>query len=486
MTKDELINQLMERLNDLTAQLNSAHDEIKSLRVALDERAAKEKADEEDLRKAKNQAKGMAKLIEKNNESQKPQLTEQELKTLQEARALQRKRRGNNKAKRDTHPEARVEYRDIYPDDPDFDKATAKECVKQTVADTPTYRLCYRYEYTPGYFTKIVYRIHKYSQNGKIYEGKTPDAAFFNSNYDASFVSGLMQLRYMYGMPVERIIHYFSDMGFDLNKPTADFLLKKTGEAFTNFYAAIRRAVLGDDYIAADETYYKILVPEKNAKGKGVRKGYFWVLLGIKSGLVCVVYEDGSRGGDVIYKQVADYKGTLQSDAASFYKTIESEKFPNIVRIACLQHIKRKFLDCQDSEPDAKKMVALINKLYHEEHKHKIGKDGWSAEGNLKWRQEYAPDILTEIRKLLDAILSRTDLPPGSDLHAAARYMDKEWSALSDIFKRGDTYLDNNHVELLNRYFSISQGARSSSAPTREPRGRLCSTPWPCLPDYTS
>ena len=25
---------------------------------------------------------------------------------------------------------------------------------------------------------------------------------------------------------------------------------------------------------AADETYYKILVPEKNSKGKGVRKGY--------------------------------------------------------------------------------------------------------------------------------------------------------------------------------------------------------------------
>ena len=32
-------------------------------------------------------------------------------------------------------------------------------------------------------------------------------------------------------------------------------------------------------YKAADETYYKILVPEKNSKGKGVRKGYLWVCL---------------------------------------------------------------------------------------------------------------------------------------------------------------------------------------------------------------
>ena len=31
----------------------------------------------------------------------------------------------------------------------------------------------------------------------------------------------------------------------------------------------------------ADETYYKILVPEKNSKGKGFRKGYLWVVVGI-------------------------------------------------------------------------------------------------------------------------------------------------------------------------------------------------------------
>ena len=34
---------------------------------------------------------------------------------------------------------------------------------------------------------------------------------------------------------------------------------------------------MSDPY-KADETYYKILVPEKNSKGKGVRKGYLWVV----------------------------------------------------------------------------------------------------------------------------------------------------------------------------------------------------------------
>ena len=77
--------------------------------------------------------------------------------------------------------------------------------------------------------------------------------------------------------------------GFNLKKPTAGFLLGKAAETLENFYKAIRKAVLSDDYIASDETYFKILVPEKNSKGKGVKKGYFWVIVGQKSGLLYVV-----------------------------------------------------------------------------------------------------------------------------------------------------------------------------------------------------
>lgn len=97
---------------------------------------------------------------------------------------------------------------------------------------------------------------------------------------------------------------------------------------FARFYAAIRQAVLGEDYIAADENYFKILVPEKNSKGKGVRKGYFWVITAVNAGLLYVVYEDGSRLGDVIFNEVEGYKVTMQSDAASFYKKIEGSNYP--------------------------------------------------------------------------------------------------------------------------------------------------------------
>jgi hypothetical protein len=467
MTKDEIISSLMEQLKAANEQIARQSVHIASLTAQIAEMTARLgsieqsfKAKEDSLKKEQRKNKGLTKLIRNEGEQQsppKPELTDDEKKVLEEARAIQRKQRGNNGARRDVHIEAKVEYHDLYPGDPDFDIGKARPLEQIGEDGEPRYRECVRYVYTPGYFTKHVYRMHTFTQDGRVFEPATPPSAFLNSNYDSSFVAGLMQLRYMYAMPVERIIHYFEDMGFNLNKKTASFLMKRAAEVFARFYEAIRQAVLGEDYIAADETYFKILVPEKNAKGKGIRKGYFWVIVAVNSGLLYVVYENGSRSGEIIYKEVDGYSGTMQSDAASFYKKIESDAFPNIIRIACLQHIKRRFIDCQDYDPDCAQMVVLLNKFYQNDHKHRIGVDGWTVQDNLKWRQEYAPDILADIRELLDKMLARTDILPKSDLAEAVGYLDMEWDAVVDIFKRGDTNLDNNLVERMNRYFSMSR-----------------------------
>ena len=473
MTKDEIIASLMDQLKDANARITALTDRVNELLArltaltglvaeqtsvitSLEKEAGKK---EMELQKSNNKLKGVSKLLEKESEQQveKPQLTDEEKKVLDEARSIRRKARGNNGAKRDIHEECEVEYKDVYPDDPSFDKLKAHPLEKMKEDGTPDYQFCTRYVYVPGHFKKVIYRLHRFTQDGKVFEPKTPPAVFMNSNYTSSFVAGLLQLRYMYAMPVERIIHYFEDQGFNLKKPTAGFLLGRAAEALENFYKAIRKAVLSDDYIASDETYFKILVPEKNSKGKGVKKGYFWVIVGQKSGLLYVVYRDGSRAGDVIYDELHGYHGTMHSDAASFYRKIQGDDFPNITRIACLQHIKRKFIDCMDAEPEAKEMVKLINKLYHEEHKHKIGENSWTVEDNFSWRQQYAPAILAEIKDKLDEILKKTDLLPSSELSNAASYFNNEWEAVVDIFKRGDTALDNNLVERMNRYFSMSR-----------------------------
>lgn len=453
MKKDEIIVLLKEQLNkseerehELMARVDALIAEVSSLKEALLSKG-------ESLNKQQRINKGLSKIVSNVSEKQTTETSQLCIEEKEKAgleKKAKIKARKNNGSKRDMHYEMDIEEHDIYPNEEGFDIKKAKEFSKEP-------RICIRYECVPMCFIKHLYKIHTYTQNGKLYEGKTPKSAFLNSNYDASFIAGMMELRYIQSMPVERIINYFESHGFILKKPTAHKLIERASVLFENLYKCIRQTTLKDQYISADETYYKILVPDKNINGKGVKKGYLWVIIGIKSKLIYLIYEDGSRSEDVILKELGNYKGILQSDGYAPYRKLQSELYPEIKRIPCLQHIKRKFIDCGENDKDASQIVRLINKLYHEEHKHKIGLSGWTKEMNLKHRKIYAPEILKEISNYLDAIESKGDLLPKSDLQVAVTYIRNEWSAIENLFTDGDTYLDNNQVERFNRYLSISR-----------------------------
>ena len=288
-------------------------------------------------------------------------------------------------------------------------------------------------------------------------KGKTPPALLLNSSYSPSFAAGLLQMRYIYSMPVERIIKYFADNGFTLRKATANKLIARSADVLENFYKAICQVVLQQDYVSADETYHKVLLTKTKPTDKGSKKGYFWAVSAPKLGLVFFVYEDGSRSEQVILNVFSDYKGTIQSDAYAPYRKLESDAYPDIMRIACLQHVKRDFVDCGKEDKDAQEVVDILNRFYREDKKHKVGVNGWTVEDHLAYRQSYAPDILQDLLEKLEEISSRKDLLPKSTLAQAVGYALNEYNAICDIFKRGDTALDNNYIERIQRYISLSR-----------------------------
>ena len=311
MKKDEVIELLKEQIkelrddnNRLLDQIDDLIKEVSSLKEALLQKG-------ESLGKQQRLTKGIAKLVSNTSEQQQPPqpaLPEEERQKREAEKADKRKARKNNGAKRDMHYEMEQEEHDVYPDDPDFDINKAR-----LVTTAP--RICVRYECVPMRFIKHVYKIHTYTQEGRLFEGKTPVSAFLNSSYDGSFIAGLMELRYIQSLPVERIINYFEGYGFTLKKPTAHKLIEKASSLFENLYKCIRQTALSDPYKAADETYYKILVPEKNSKGKGVRKGYLWVVVGINTGMIYLLYDDGSRSERVILNELGSCKGIIKVTA---------------------------------------------------------------------------------------------------------------------------------------------------------------------------
>lgn len=125
------------------------------------------------------------------------------------------KERGNNGAKRKEYYDIEEIVEEVEPTHPAFSTQDAKYIFSKDVI---------RYKFIPQRLVKYIYRCKSYSLNDTVYSGKAPETPLLNSNFDSSVIAHMIQMRYVYGMPVERIVRYYSEMGFDLPKQTAQRL----------------------------------------------------------------------------------------------------------------------------------------------------------------------------------------------------------------------------------------------------------------------
>lgn len=457
MKKDELIELLQRQIDFLQGKLEEALVSVLSLasanekltatvdelrrQIASLEDAVKGKGVELGKEKAARQA--MRRLQESSSERQVkpvnavPDIPEQK----------NRKKHTNHGAKKKTHPECEIETIEVEPDSPEFNPGVANYMCACDVV---------RYSMVPMRFIKTIYKVKKYVQDGKVFRGPVPATPLLNSQYTSSFIAGLAELRYLHGMPLENAVEYFRSHGFDLDKGTAQKLVSKTKLQLENLYKALARAILEDDYICGDETYQKVRLQVAAASGKKIKKGYIWVFVGMTTGLVYFFYDEGSRSAEVFEREVKGFSGAFQCDYYSGYRHIGIGGMGDMKRLPCLQHIKRKFLDIKDNAM-AQEIAKLFGLLYHFEHKHRIGKDGWTADDHLQWRQRYSKVVLEKIHMRLTAVKDRTGVPPDDPLTAAAEHALRQWHQIPAIFSSPTYRLDNNEVERVNRYISLTR-----------------------------
>lgn len=445
------IGQLMSQMERMSKTIDNQSATIKSLELTIKNLEEQLLKKEDVLASAEAQKKALGKLLEKKNEKVKTSFVPktQEEKDAEDAmRVAERKARGNNGAKRNMHYEMEVEEKDVTPeDDIVLNKAAVEIGVKDFI----------RYSMVPPRFIKTIYHNHAFRLDEKVYTGVVPRAPFQNSEYEASCIAGIAELRYLQSMPVERIVKYFEDHGFSLDKNTAHGFLRKTAELLKPLYEACGKAVKEDGYAICDETYHKVLINAEENNGKGSKKGYLWDIVAPHLNLAYFFYDNGSRSQEVILNQMEGYKGILQSDGLKAYKKVAANSGGQVVRLACLQHCKRGFIDLQGN-PDADFILEQSNLLYSNEHQHRIGIDGWTAEDNLAWRRKYAPPILRKLKAALIKVMSSTfKYPPKSDMYKATQYFLNEFDGIEEIFKTGDCDLDTNRIERLNRYVSTSR-----------------------------
>ena len=77
-----------------------------------------------------------------------------------------------------------------------------------------------------------------------MYDAKIPVSPFLNSNFNSSVIADLIQKRFVYSLPVEHIIRYYKEMGFDLPKSTAHGSLTKAAELLDKLTPCIKRSYI--------------------------------------------------------------------------------------------------------------------------------------------------------------------------------------------------------------------------------------------------
>jgi hypothetical protein len=273
------------------------------------------------------------------------------------------------------------------------------------------------------------------------FEGKAPIAPFQNSNFDASFLAYLIQQRYVYGLPVERIMKYLNEMGIDTPKATLHGLIEKSAGLLDRLISVLKDAIIRDTYIHFDETYHTILGGDN-----GSRKGYFWSALSHKNNLIQFIYENGSRSKTVFTNYLPNnYQGAVQTDGYSSYKVLEGWDYPKAIRLGCVQHCKRKFIEIKE-QPQAEKIIDLYNQFYIIRKKKPPNK--WKGE-SLK--------VYDTLGKELRKIERDPETRGNQILGKATAYCLNELESIYNIVISADYDLDNNIIERPMRYISISR-----------------------------
>lgn len=418
MTDRELVVFLQQQNAALIASLESLTKEVAALKAALLEK-------DKDAEKLKRFASvNLPKKTEKRKETASV--------VKDKPSAPTPKERGNNGAKRKVYDNIEEIVEDVLPSDASFDEKAAVFLFHRDVI---------RYKYIPPRLIKYIYRCKKYRMGDTFFEGKAPMSPFQNSNFDSSMLAHLIQQRYVYGLPVERIVKYLNEMGIDIPKATTHGLIEKSAGLLDRLTPVLKDAILATPYIHFDETYHTVLGDDK-----GSRKAYFWSAFSHQNSLIQFFYEEGSRGKNVFTNYLPNtYKGAVQTDGYSSYKTLEGWDYPKAIRLGCVQHCKRKFIEIK-GQPKAEKIIDLYNQLYI--IRKKVPKEKWKEESLAVYKS-----LEKELRK----IEQDPETLGNHILCKAAAYCLNELESIYNIIISTDYDLDNNIIERPMRYICISR-----------------------------
>lgn len=295
-------------------------------------------------------------------------------------------------------------------------------------------------ELKPAEFFVNKYVRAKYARiNGEgVVIGELPSRPIDKGIPGPNFLATIITDKYLDHLPLYRQLKRYERMGVKLNDSTFSDWVQATCKLIEPLYDELKKQVLCETYLQADETPIKVLDPDK--KGT-THRGYYWVYHSPQKKLVLFDYREG-RGREGPSEILKDFKGFLQTDGYGVYDDFDKKE--NITQINCWAHARRMFDEAIDNDKERSEFALLkIQQLYELERKAK--EENFSYEQRYVLRQENALTILTELQHWFKDNI--TKVAPKSLIGKAIAYSMTRWEKLVRYTQHGQLEIDNNLVE---------------------------------------
>jgi len=262
-----------------------------------------------------------------------------------------------------------------------------------------------------------------------------PPAILDRSQADPSLLAQVAIGKYLDHLPLYRQEAIYARSGVALSRSTQAEWIGAIGVALQPLVDALRRELLTDPVLHADETPVAQLDP---GAGK-TKRAYVFAYRSAERPLIVFDYCP-SRSGRHAQRFLGDWRGRLMVDDFGGYKAL----FANgATELACWAHARRKFVDLHKASgsPIAEQAIARIAALYRIES----ASADLDPDARHAHRRQHAAPLVQQLGDWL------RDLHPkalgNSGTARAIEYTLKRWPALIRYLDDGRYPIDNNPIE---------------------------------------
>lgn len=298
------------------------------------------------------------------------------------------------------------------------------------------------YDYVPGTIIKSETIYHKYiNSQGDIFKAPVEPRIIEKGTVSNRLIAYMHVEKFVYYNPYYRQLQKLQRLGLSFAASTVNGWEEVCYKKLKRLLKLMKKLINAQDYLQIDE----VPINYVNDVGKGhCGKGYFWVVNAPRKKLVLFEFNT-SRASDVPRELLKDFKGKLQSDGLSVYKTAFGED-QHITLLTCLVHIRRYFHKALKNNKVLSEYFLNETRIIYDIETFADRKN-LADEKRAAIRQKHEQPILDRLKLWLLEKKADKSITPDSPIGRAVTYAINHWEFLYEFMKDGKLLLDNNGVE---------------------------------------